>query len=61
MAKQLPEQTQHFAKSAPGVFRFGEISLRDEVANVFWVDHECVRRGKRCGLFWIGRSEGRAG
>jgi len=25
MAKQLPEQTQHLAKSLPGVFRFSEI------------------------------------
>jgi hypothetical protein len=61
MAKQLPEQIQHFAKSGPGVFRFGENQPNLMMANVFWVDHECVHRVKRCGLVWIGRSEGRAG
>ena len=62
MARQLPEQTQHFAKSLPGVFRFGENQPDRMMANVFWVDDKYGHRAvKRCGLLWIGRSEGRAG
>jgi len=44
------------------VFRFGEITLKDEAANVFGVDDEHGHHAvKRCGLLWVGRSEGRAG
>jgi hypothetical protein len=39
MARQLPEQTQH-AKCLRGVFRFGEITVKDDAANVFWVDNK---------------------
>jgi hypothetical protein len=62
MAKQLPEQTQHLAKSLPGVFRFGESQPDWMMANVFEVDDEHGHHAvKRCGLLSNGQSEGRAG
>ena len=62
MAKQLPEQTQHFVNSVPGMFRFGENQPDWMMANVFGVDDEDGHHAvKRCGLLWVGRSEGRAG
>jgi len=61
MARQLPEQTQR-AKSLRGVFRFSENHPDWKMANVSWVDDEHTHHTvKRCGLFWIGRWEGRAG
>lgn len=62
MAKQLPEQIQHFAKSGPGVFRFGENQPNWMMANFFGVDDEHGHYTiKPCGLLSVGRSEGRAG
>ena len=61
MAKQLPGQTQHLAKSLPGMFRFGESHPDWIVANVFGVDDERGHHAvKRCKLLWVGRSEGHA-
>jgi hypothetical protein len=61
MAKQLPEQTQHLAKSLPGVFRFSESPPDWMTANVFGVDDEHGHQAvKRCRLLWVGRPEGRA-
>jgi hypothetical protein len=62
MAKQLHEQTQHLAKSLPGVFRFGENPPDWMVANVLGVDDEHgYHPVRRCRLLWVGHSEGRAG
>jgi hypothetical protein len=55
MAKQLPEQTQHLAKSLPGVFRFSENPPDPMMANVFRVDDEHGHQAlKQCRLPWAG-------
>jgi Enoyl-(Acyl carrier protein) reductase len=57
MAKQLHEQTQHLAKSIPGVFRFGENHPDSMMANVLGMDDEHGHYAvKRCGRFGAGRS-----
>jgi hypothetical protein len=61
MAKQLPEQTQHLAKSLPGVFRFSENPPDWMTANVCGVDDEHGHQAvERCRLRLIAGLERRA-